>query len=401
MFFEEQKLFSRHTRGDEEIMYRAPKLLVSKKGTVFCFPGEKVGRISDEAKGNFVLRRSFDSGKSWEDIEILKTDDHPRVSCGYQSGVADLETGRVIVFFGMGVAIYPEDIDGAWPEKWKIQHPEETRELQKKIAPHVTPGRYIIWTDDEGENWSEPELMPSDSFTVLNPVTGEGSSFGVQWSGIQLQFGPHKGRLVVPGRGRSKSGNGVPFDPFAYIHNFVGYSDDHGKTWQAGGLAQNGTGEACVVELADGTVYLNSRNESLRCRGYRAWDRSADGGETFTESGYDLNLPEPHCQASIFRYSGPPDEKSRILFCNPAVHSETNTHYDHAGRRNLTVSLSEDECRTWPVKKVITEGTAGYSAIVVTPDKTIICSYETLTEKSYSGEIIVTRFDLEWLNDSV
>jgi sialidase-1 len=113
-----------------------------------------------------------------------------------------------------------------------------------------------------------------------------------------------------------------------------------------------------------------------------------------------LDLPEPHCQASIIRYSGPPDDTSRILFCNPAVHSDTKTHYDHEGRRNLTVYLSEDECRTWPVKKVITEGTAGYSAIAVTLDKTIICAYETLTEKSYSGEIILARFDLEWLENA-
>jgi hypothetical protein len=31
----------------------------------------------------------------------------------------------------------------------------------------------------------------------------------------------------------------------------------------AGGLGQTGTGEACVVECADGSAYLNSRNESL------------------------------------------------------------------------------------------------------------------------------------------
>jgi len=39
-------------------------------------------------------------------------------------------------------------------------------------------------------------------------------------------------------------------------------SDDHGQTWRAGGLTQSHVGEACVVELSDGRVYVNSRNHN-------------------------------------------------------------------------------------------------------------------------------------------
>jgi hypothetical protein len=231
------------------------------------------------------------------------------------------------------------DIGGAWPEQWKLEHAEEAAALRKRLVPHVEAGRYLMWTDDEGESWSTPQPL-GETLHVTNPVTGEKRPFGTQFTGIQLRHGPHAGRLLVPGRGFTQ---GAPFALFAYGHNYVVYSDDHGATWRPGGLTQTGTGEACLVELSDGTVYVNSRNESLRCRGYRAWDRSHDGGETFTESGYDLGLPEPHCAASIVRYSEYPN---RILFCNPAVRSATNTHYDHAARRNLTARLSEDDGRT-------------------------------------------------------
>ena len=391
-----QTLFAPHTRAGWRIQYRVPNLLVSPQGTLFCFPSEKVNRISDEAKTNLVLRRSTDHGQTWGDLETLFSDPNPRVRYNYRSGVVDREIGRVYVFVGLGVVILPEDIHGAWPEKWQIEHPDETAALRHTLAPHVEQGAYLMWTDDGGRNWSD--LRPlGDSMQVVHPLTGESRDFGPQWVGVQLRYGPHKGRLVVPGRGFVRD---RPFDLTAYSHNYVAYSDDHGETWQPGGLTQTGTGEACLVEAVDGTLYVNSRNESLRARGYRAWDRSHDGGQTFIESGYDLSLPEPHCQASMVRYSGPP-ERSRVLFCNPAVRSETKTHYDRFGRRKLTVRLSYDECRTWPVGRVIREGGAGYSALAVAKDGTILCAYETLEpvdgELGYSGEIQLARFNLGWL----
>jgi sialidase-1 len=397
-FVEYQTLFAPHTRGEWQIQYRGPNLLVSTEGTVVAFPSEKVGRISDEAKSNLSLRRSADHGRTWGELDTLLASENPRVRYSYRSGVVDYEIGRVYVFVGAGVVILPEDIEGAWPERWVVEHPEQAAVLRRALAPGVEQGLYLMWSDDEGETWSD--LRPlGDSLHVIHPLTGERRSFGPQWVGVQLRYGPHAGRLVVPGRGWVRD---RPFDLSAYSHNYVAYSDDHGESWRAGGLAQTGTGEACLVECADGTLYLNSRNESLRARGYRAWDRSYDGGQTFVESGYDRALPEPHCQASMVRYSGPP-ERSRVLFCNPAVHSGTLTHYDGEARRRLTVRLSTDECRTWPVGRLVCEGGAGYSALAVAKDGSILCAYETLGDVDgrwhYTGEIHLARFNLAWLED--
>ena len=395
---ERQTLFHRHRRGPWECQYRIPNLLVSKAGTLFAFPSEKLNSISDDAKSNFVLRRSRDGGVTWQEPEVLGSDEHhPRVSFGFNAGVADRQTGRVFVFYSVRVVISSGDIGGEWPEKWQSEHPEQAAALRQQLAPHVETGRYLVWTDDEGENWSAPQPV-GDALHVVNPVTGEKRPFGPQWVGTQLRYGPQKGRLVIPGRGSSK---GAPFDLYAYAHNYVIYSDDHGQTWCPGGLTQTGTGEACLVEETDGTLYVNSRNESLRSRGYRAWDCSHDGGETFALSGYDVQLPDPHCQASMARYSGPPRDRSRVLFCNPAVHSDTPSHYDVDGRRELTVRLSYDECRTWPVGRVVHPGGAGYSALAVADDGSILCLYETLEDvegkRDYTGDLVLARFNLAWL----
>ncbi|HOF86541.1 MAG TPA: sialidase family protein [Armatimonadota bacterium] len=379
---EAQPLFRRTLRQGWECRYRIPNLIVSKRGTVFALPEERVNGLADEAKRHLVLRRSLDHGHTWTAMNVLYADDHPRVSHGYSGGVADLDTGRVFVFFRVSVVIGPDDIGGVWPEPWEIEHPAEATALRAKLAPHVQTGLHLIWTDDEGESWSAPRPL-DDALHVTNPVTGELRPFWPQFTGIQLRRGAHRGRLVIPGRGVSHT---VPFALYAYGHNYVVYSDDHGVTWQPGGLTQNGTGEACLIEQSDGTLYVNSRNESLRCRGYRAWDRSDDGGATFTVSGYDLALPEPHCAASLSRL---PD--GGILFCNPAVHSATPTVYDHAARHHLTVRLSYDDARTWPVARTLCAGRAGYSALAVAHDGAILCAYETLTADSYTGDIMLVR----------
>ncbi len=96
----------------------------------------------------------------------------------------------------------------------------------------------------------------------------------------------------------------------------------------------------------------------------------------------------------MVRYLGDPE---CVLFCNPATHSATASHYDHTGRRNLTVRLSTDDCHTWSASRTVCDGPAGYSALAIAPGGTILCAYETLTPESYTGTIMLARFGLDWL----
>ena len=60
-------------------------------------------------------------------------------------------------------------------------------------------------------------------------------------------------------------------------------------------------------------------------------------------------------------------------------------------RENLSIKLSRDDGRTWPVNKTLDAGPSAYSDLAVRPDGTVLCLYE-------DGESITcARFNLEWI----
>jgi sialidase-1 len=139
------------------------------------------------------------------------------------------------------------------------------------------------------------------------------------------------------------------------------------------------------VETADGALYLTCRDQAGGGRRYAAW--SHDGGETFSEVYPEETLVEPRCEASIVRLTDARRHgRGRILFSNPASRS----------RDTLTVRMSEDECRTWPVAKVLEPGLSAYSDLAVTEDLAVACLYERGTASPYE-RLTLARFDLEWL----
>jgi len=91
----------------------------------------------------------------------------------------------------------------------------------------------------------------------------------------------------------------------------------------------------------------------------------------------------PVCQSSILRYTLPPQERNRILYSGPGG----------PGRSHMTVRVSYDEGKSWPVAKVIHEGSAAYSDLVALSDGTIGCLYE----RDDYGKITFARFTLAWL----
>ena len=145
------------------------------------------------------------------------------------------------------------------------------------------------------------------------------------------------------------------------------------------------TDECDVVELQDGALYLNARSRQNRKR--RAYSFSEDGGETWSPVKYDRGMPEPSCQGSIVRLTDSRRfDKSRILMAAPA---------NPTARTTITVRLSYDECRTWPVSKVLYDGSAAYSDLAAAKDDYILCLYEA---DRYS-KIVLARFNTEWLTD--
>ncbi len=316
--------------------YRIPALIVTKKGTLLAFcEGRKTGR-GDHGDLDLLVKRSSDFGKTWSPQSIVYEEGgDAKVTIGNPCPVVDQSTG----FIWMSLC----------------------RDNKKVFITH---------SKDDGRTWSKPKDI---SNVAIKPnwtwvATGPGN-------GIQLTGGKHAGRLVMPCDHRRGGRN--TYNTNGHSHSL--YSDDHGKTWKMGQPTDRGMNECAVVELADGRLMMNMR--SYRGKNLRAIAISKDGGETWGRSVDDATLIEPVCQASFIRFDG-----NRLLFSNPASQS----------RNRMTVRLSRDEGKTWPVSRQLYAGPAAYSNLTVMLDNSIGIIYERGETSAYET-ITFARFTLGWL----
>ena len=376
---------------------------VTNSGAILAF-GAKIhearwpGGIDHGFPWLHVRARSIDQGKTWIEEERNYWEPETR---GQWASVVDRSTGEIFMF-NQGTWPLPDDKGEPVSESWMIANFEKGRELGAKMI--------MERSRDGGKSWAKVDI--TDQFFTY-PGAGLAWFIG---AGIQLQRGAHAGRLVVPGRYFAKEIEEV--DPEKHnilhqheslgpiyddgdgqiapvlddkAHNAVAYSDDHGETWQWGGSSQGFSGEACIVELSDGSVYMSNRNHNPKSLGYRSWCISRDGGETFTEFGVNEALIESRCHASLARYIDPAgNQPDRILFSNPAVF-EGKWQSPSRGcgklcRINQTVRMSYDDGKTWPVSRRVDEE-GSYSSLVVLADGTILCGFGRK----------VLRFNMAWL----
>jgi len=346
--FDQQDLFTSGAEGYHT--FRIPAIIVTRTGAVLAFCEGRRLSASDTGEIDLLVRRSEDDGETWSETQLVWHDNAN--TCGNPCPVVDAETGiiHLLLTWNRG-----DDDENSIEE-------ESSKDTRRVFA---------TTSDDHGRTWSEPQEITSDT---KRPhwrwyATGPGV-------GLEIRSGPHRGRLVVPCDHSDHSGAGHPFRSHVII------SDDRGKTWSLGGALAGKTDECQAVELAGGTLLLNMR--SNHAEGCRAIATSADGGMTWSDISFDRTLIETPCQASILRY-----DEERILFSNPAS--------DQA-RVNMTVRLSEDDCRSWPIARTIHAGPSAYSCLAALPDGRIACLYERGDENPYE-RITLARFDLDWLTD--
>ncbi|TWT34294.1 sialidase family protein [Blastopirellula retiformator] len=333
--------------------YRIPSIITAQDGTLLAFNEARKHSMHDTGDIDLVLRRSHDNGATWSDIEVI-WDDKENV-CGNPCPVVDQSTGKIWLLLTWNSGKTPEG-------KIQAGFGKDSRRV------------FVASSDDHGKTWTKPTEITTDvkdkEWTWY--ATGPGS-------GIQIEHGPHAGRLVIPCDHKWLTGGKLKFGSHVII------SDDHGQTWKLGGSAPNYKVNECeVVELTGGKLLLNMRNYD-RKQTARQVCVSEDGGQTWTDQKFDPALIEPICQASVHRYRWPVgDQPGVVLFSNPA---------NPKGRSAMTVRASFDDCKTWPVARRLFDGSSAYSSLTVLPNGEIGCLYERNGYK----EVVFARFDLDWL----
>ena len=337
--------------------YRIPSLLVTKHGTLLAFCEGRKNSRRDYGDIDLLIKRSEDSGKTWSRQQIVWDD--AENTCGNPCPVVDRQTGST----------------------WLLMTWNRGDDRESEIKKNTSKDTRRVWvtkSDDDGLTWSEPMEITD---AAKRPewrwyATGPGV-------GIQLQKGSFKGRLVVP---CDHSVASSPGNPNGYNSHVI-FSDNHGQTWGLGGVITPRVNECQVVELSDGTLTMNMRNYD-RSKTTRAIATSNDGGITWSKVTHDPALVEPICQASFLRYTWPGNySRSRLLFSNPATET---------ARTNMTVRLSYDEGKTWPIARLLHPGPSAYSCLAVLPEGDIACIYEAGKNNPYE-RIVLARFGLHWL----
>jgi len=139
-----------------------------------------------------------------------------------------------------------------------------------------------------------------------------------------------------------------------YTNDVVVFSDDGGSTFTRSPSLLPKMDEAAIVELWNGTLMANMRNDhdnACKCRGVATSD---DGGDTWSPIFYDPVLIEPVCQASIVRIG------DYLYFSNPA---STVT------RANITIRRTAPQSTTWVSSLLVAPGEVwgGYSQLLPQP----------------------------------
>lgn len=357
-YFHSQPLFE--AGRDNYRTYRIPAIAVAPKGAILAAAAGRYNGHGDWSNTDLMLRRSTDGGETWDEQQVLVNDGVNTVD--NPCFIVDAKRDEVHLMYQIGYA-----------------------------------RAYLKTSRDDGVTWSPPQEVTAafDEFRMRD---------GYKWQVIAMGPGHgitlRSGRLVVPVWLATDKKHRPSISATVY-------SDDQGKTWHAGEVIVETTDETPnpseteLVELSDGRVLANVRNESKRHR--RLFSISADGATGWSKPEFQEALYEPICMGGNATIADAAGQTTSLIYSYPNSGPGTGPTGKEGNRerRNLTVRLSDDDGKSWPKSRVLDAGPSGYSDMAVDRDGTIYLLYEakSLEPKGpfIPATLTLARFNRAWL----
>ncbi|MGM0376403.1 MAG: sialidase family protein [Bacteroidota bacterium] len=341
--------------------YRIPGLVTTNEGTLIAVYDNRYTRSKDLQEHIDVgMSRSTDGGETWEPMKVIMDKNEWGGEPEYLNGVGDPavlydDKNNTIWVAALWLHGFNRD-DMAWWASQPGMKPSET-------------GQFLLTkSTDDGKTWSDPinitEQIKDPDWQLLLQGPGKGITL-------------NDGTLVFPAQFKADIGEKA-IDGHQYTpHSTIIYSKDGGEKWEIGTGAKPNTTEAQVVQLSDGSLMLNMRDDRNRKTkdetNGRAVATTNDLGETWeTHPSSNSALPEPNCMASLISADLEVDGKEQkvLFFSNPA---------DKHDRINMTIKASLDEGMTWPEEHHVLlrePGGFGYSCMTMVDDEHVGILYE-------------------------
>lgn len=349
---------------------RIPGLATSKKGTLLAIYDARYESSRDlQGHMDICLNRSTDGGQTWQPMQVVLDMKEWGGLAEKYNGVSDANilvdenTGDIYVA-GLWMHGVLDDKTGKWvpgmtKDSTRWMHQWRGKGSQPGFDVKETSQFLIAKSTNDGLSWGAPINITSRTkrkeWWLYAPAPGHG---------ITLK----DGTLVFPTQGRNKEG---------HAFSNITWSKDGGKNWTVSNPAFENVTECMAVQLSDGSIMLNmrdNRNRGNRVENGRRICITSDLGQTWTEHSTSRKaLIEPTCMASIHKHTYRQDEKEKsiLLFVNPESYSERN---------RITLKVSYDDGNTWPDdKKIVLDEYKGrgYSCITSVNENTIGILYES------------------------
>lgn len=336
--------------GDDDVhTYRIPGLTSTNKGTLIAVYDIRYNSSVDlQAHVDVGMNRSTDGGQTWEPMRVIMDmgtyGDLPQDENGIgdPAVLVDKNTGTIWV---SALWLHGKKDKRAWWASKEGMTPEQTGQFM------------LVKSEDDGKTWSKPINITKQIKDPSWKLFFNGPGNGITMKDGTLVFAAqYKDEKAIP-------------------HSTIVYSKDAGKNWHVGTGAKSETTEAQVVELSDGSLMLNMRDDRNRKNrkdsiNGRSIAITKDLGKTWKEHPTSrAALIEPNCMASIISFERKGKEDV-LFFSNPN---------SKVARDHMTIKASFDDGKNWPEENQVElfeqEG-YGYSCLTQIDEDYIGILYE-------------------------